>query len=246
MPVQGVIFDLGWTLIRYTGDVPSTRRAGRQALVDCLVREGVVMEAAAFLTRFGERLSDYERQRQADFLEFTMAWVVAETLKDLGLPPATAGQITRAVRALYVIIERHWEARPEVGAVLDELAQSGLRMAMFSNAADEGDVRRLITQCGFDGRFDPILISAALGIRKPNPRGFKLILANWDISPSAAVMVGDILGADILGAQNAGVHNIWFDTGVDTPGNLAHGDTIQPEFTARSLSEVPAIIQAIP
>jgi ribonucleotide monophosphatase NagD (HAD superfamily) len=59
-------------------------------------------------------------------------------------------------------------------------------------------------------------------------------------------MVGDTLGADILGAQNAEVHNIWLDTGADTPGNLAHGDTIQPEFTAHSLGEVPAIIRAIP
>ena len=246
MPMQGVIFDLGWTLIRYTGDVPSTRRAGRQALVDSLVREGVVVEPAAFLARFGERLEDYERQRQADFLEFTMSWVVAETLKDLGLHPATARQINHSVRELYGVIEQHWQARPEASAVLDELAQSGLRMALFSNAADEGDVRRLITQCGFDGRFDPILISAAMGIRKPNPRGFEVILGKWGISPRAAVMVGDTLGADILGAQNAGVHNIWLDTGVDTPGNLAHADTIQPEFTARSLGEVPAIIWAIP
>lgn len=246
MPVQGVIFDLGWTLIRYTGDIPSTRGAGRRALVDSLVRDGVQLEPAAFLARFGERLEEYDRQRHADFLEFTMAWVVAETLKDLGVPPAAAGQVSRAVRALYLVIERHWEARPEAQAVLDELARAGLRMGMFSNAADEGDVRRLISQCGFDGRFDPILISAALGIRKPNPRGFELILAEWGVAPGEAVMVGDTLGADILGAQNAGIHNIWLDTGVDTPGNLAHRETIHPEFAIRNLGELPAILRAIP
>src|SRR3972149_5103374 len=119
MPIQGVIFDLGWTLIRYTGDVPPPRRAGRQALVDSLVREGVVIEPAAFLARFSERLEDYERQRQADFLEFTMAWVVARTLKDLGLRPATGGQINHSVRELYVVIEQHWQARPEAGAGVD-------------------------------------------------------------------------------------------------------------------------------
>jgi putative hydrolase of the HAD superfamily len=129
---------------------------------------------------------------------------------------------------------------------LDELAQAGLRLGMFSNAADEGDVRRLISQCGFDGRFTPILISAELGIRKPNPRGFELILASWGIPPGAAVMIGDTLGADILGAQNAGMHNIWLDTGIDTPGNLAHRDTVRPEFTARNLSEVPSMVRAIP
>lgn len=246
MPVRGVIFDLGWTLIRFSGDVPATRREAHQALVESLVQDGLVAARPSFLARFHERLEDYEHQRQADFLEFTMSWVVRETLKDLVLAPANDAQVARAVRALYNVIERYWEARPEAQPVLDELAGDGLRLGILSNAADEGDVLRLITKCGFDGRFDPVLISAALGLRKPNPRVFELVLTQWGIPADGAVMVGDTLGADILGAQNAGLHNIWLDTGAQTPGNAAHRDTLQPEYTAHRLSDVPAIIRAIP
>jgi HAD superfamily hydrolase (TIGR01549 family) len=246
VPVRGVIFDLGWTLIRFSGDVTATRREAHQALVESLMQDGLLPAPPSFLARFHERLEDYERQRQADFLEFTMSWVVRETLKDLQLAPANDAQVTRAVRALYNVVERYWEARPEAQPVLDELAGDGLRLGILSNAADGADVLRLITKCGFDGRFDPILISAALGLRKPNPRIFEMVLTQWGLPADDAVMVGDTLGADILGAQNAGVHNIWLDTGAEMPGNAAHRDTIQPEHTARRLSDVPAIIRAIP
>ncbi len=246
MPVQGAIFDLGWTLIRYSGELGATRRAAHQALVQSLVQDGVVEDASPFLGRFLQRLEDYERQRQEDFLEFTMSWVVRQTLSDLGLGEVSEAQLAHAVRALYGVIERYWEPRPEAKAVLDELTGMGLRLAILSNAADEGDVRRLIAKCGFDGRFDPILISAATGVRKPNPRVFAMVLSQWEILADCVVMVGDTLGADILGAQNAGIHSIWLDTGSETPDNEAHRDTIHPEYTARQLSEIPAIIRAIP
>jgi putative hydrolase of the HAD superfamily len=246
MPVEGVIFDLGWTLIRYSGEVETTRRAAHRALVDSLMQDGVVPDAASFLKVFHQRLEVYERQRQEDFLEFTMSWVVRRTLSDLGLGEVSEAQLARGVRALYGVIERYWEPRPEALAVLDELSGMGLRMAILSNAADESDVRRLIAQCGFDGRFHPILISAALGLRKPNPRVFAVVLSEWGVPADRVVMVGDTLGADVLGAQNAGVHNIWIDNGLETPDNMAHRDTIHPEYTARELREIPAIIRSIP
>ncbi len=246
MPVEGVIFDLGWTLIWYSGEPEATRRAAHQALVDSLIRDGVVPDGASFLAGFHQRLQDYERQRQEDFLEFTMSWVVRRTLSDLGLCELSDAQLARGVRALYSVIERYWEPRPEAWSVLDELEGMGLRLAILSNAADETDVRRLIVQCGFEGRFHPILISAAVGLRKPNPRVFAMVLSEWGIPADRAAMVGDTLGADVLGAQNAGVHNIWVDNGLETPDNAAHRDTIHPEYTARRLSEIPAIIRSIP
>jgi FMN phosphatase YigB (HAD superfamily) len=53
------------------------------------------------------------------------------------------------------------------------------------------------------------------------------------------------LGADILGAKNAGLRSIWVIRRADTPGNRAHADTIQPDAVARTLSDVPEAVERL-
>jgi FMN phosphatase YigB (HAD superfamily) len=56
-------------------------------------------------------------------------------------------------------------------------------------------------------------------------------------------MVGDTLGADILGAHNAGLLAIWITRRAETPANQAHQDTIQPDVTIDTLSELPDVLE---
>jgi putative hydrolase of the HAD superfamily len=126
--------------------------------------------------------------------------------------------------------------------VLDELRVKGMCLGIISNAGDEGNVQRLIDNAQLRPYFRPIYISAALGIRKPNPKLFEMVLETWDLPADQVVMVGDNLGADILGAQNVGVHQIWLTTQADTPSNREHASVIVPEATAESITEVPALL----
>jgi len=91
--------------------------------------------------------------------------------------------------------------------------------------------------------FDPILISAEFGVRKPNPRIFRAALERWGIGPDEAVMVGDTLGADIFGAQNAGVRGVWATMQADRGANDAHRDTIVPDAAIASLSELLPLLE---
>jgi phosphoglycolate phosphatase-like HAD superfamily hydrolase len=54
------------------------------------------------------------------------------------------------------------------------------------------------------------------------------------------VVVGDTLNADVLGAQNAGMHSILV-TMDENPSNANHRH-IQPTAVAGSLSELPEIV----
>jgi FMN phosphatase YigB (HAD superfamily) len=80
-------------------------------------------------------------------------------------------------------------------------------------------------------------------MRKPNPALFEMVLRAWSLAPQDVVMVGDTLGADILGAQNAGIHQVWLTTDADTPANRAHAGTIIPEAVASTLAEVPSVLK---
>jgi len=75
-----------------------------------------------------------------------------------------------------------------------------------------------------------------VGIRKPHPRIFQLALDRLGCIAQEAVMVGDTLGADILGAHNAGMPGIWITRRADTPDNRDHLDTIRPDLTVDSLA----------
>ncbi|MCL5429817.1 MAG: HAD family hydrolase, partial [Chloroflexi bacterium] len=119
---------------------------------------------------------------------------------------------------------------------------SGMRLAVVSNAGDDADVQTLVNNSGLRPYLDFALSSAACGIRKPNPRIFEIALEHWRLPRKDVVMVGDTLGADILGARNAGLTSIWLTRRADTPANRDHLDTIKPDVTITTLTELPELL----
>jgi putative hydrolase of the HAD superfamily len=128
--------------------------------------------------------------------------------------------------------------------VLNDL-KSSYRLGIISNAGDAANVARLMDKGGFRDIFDPILISAALRRRKPSTEVFRLVMQAWDLPADDLVMVGDTLGADILGAQRVGMHQIWLSSQADRPDNLGDAKRIRPELTATTLREVADLVRSL-
>ena len=79
-----------------------------------------------------------------------------------------------------------------------------------SNAFYAQQVNRL-TLAGIIDCFKGIFVSEKLGCNKPSPQFFRKILDLAGVSDaSRAVMVGDSLEADIIGAKAVGMRTIWF------------------------------------
>jgi HAD superfamily hydrolase (TIGR01662 family) len=129
--------------------------------------------------------------------------------------------------------------------MLGALRKAGYRLGMISNASDDADVQALIDKAGVRPYFEVILTSAAVGIRKPNPRIFHMALERLGTSPGKTAMVGDTLGADILGANNAGMFSIWITRRADVPDNRAHLDTIRPDAVIDTLSDLPRLLESL-
>ena len=56
--------------------------------------------------------------------------------------------------------------------------------------------------------FEVIINSEMAGVKKPNPKIFRLALETAEVLPEKALMIGDNLEADILGAQQVGFSTI--------------------------------------
>ena len=186
-------------------------------------------------------MQEYHRNRLGDHVELTTTAVLGEALASVGIEELNPQVVTHALGRMYALTERHWLRVPGLEMTLNLLQRRGLRLGLLSNVGDEANVQRLIDKVGIRGFFDPILVSAAIGERKPAAGPFLQILERWHLKPEQVVMVGDRLDQDILGAQRVGMHQIWMRGYAE----VDHGDEITPELTADSLMQLPSMIDAL-
>ncbi len=239
---KAVLFDLGGTLIYFDGAWHEVMQTASLQLLEHLQTLGFRLDSEAFLDEFQERLEEYYIQREAEFVEYTTARILRDMLFNLGYKEVTIEMLAPALEKLYAVSQAHWKPEPDAESTLRTLKESGLRLAVISNAGDDADVQTLVNNSGLRPFIDFALSSAACGIRKPNPRIFEIALERWNLRREEVVMVGDTLGADILGARNAGLASVWLTRRADVPANHAHQDTIKPDATIATLSGLPKII----
>jgi putative hydrolase of the HAD superfamily len=240
--IKAVIFDLGNTLIHFDGAWPEVMQAADQELLQHLRGQGFDLDAQTFTSRFRAQLNAYYAERDSEFIEHTTAYVLRNVLADSGFPDVDDEMLAPALESLYAVSQAHWQVEDDTVPTLEALYKNGYRLGVISNAADDRDVQRLVDKTGVRPYLDFVLSSAACGIRKPNPCIFQLGLDNWDLEPAQVAMVGDTLGADILGAQHAGLFGIWIKRRAESPGNRDHAETIRPDANIETLAELPALL----
>jgi HAD superfamily hydrolase (TIGR01662 family) len=239
-----VLFDLGSTLIYFDADWTKIFPESTDRLLDSLRNAGLELEESVFLASFQEQIRAYYVERETEFIEYTTAYILRRVLSDFGYPDPADALLRSALTEMYAVTQQYWKVEADAHQTLEQLKREGYRLGLVSNAGDDADVQRLIDNAGLRPYFDVILTSAAQGIRKPNPRIFWTALEDLNANPSQAAMVGDTLGADILGAKNAGVYSLWITRRASTPANLSHQDTIQPDAVIATLEELPLLLSA--
>jgi HAD superfamily hydrolase (TIGR01662 family) len=242
---DAVLFDLGYTLIYFDCETDNINERMNAAMFDDLRSSGVKIERDSFLAQFNHRLQAYESERDTEFIEHTTAFILNEVFREYGLAQPQKEVIKSALKARYSVSQACWKLVDHAPAVLENLRSKVYRLGVITNAGDEDDVRTLIDNARLRPYFDLIVSSAGMGIRKPNPRIFLQVLSQLGVEPERAVMVGDTLGADILGAHNAGMFAIWVTRWANKAANRDHLDTIQPDAVIGSIRELPGLLDRL-
>jgi len=237
--IRGVIFDLGSTLIRFEGDWSILLQDSLDHLIDQLQEDGLDFDRSEFRSAFERALEANDLQRQTSQLERSTSSLLHETLNIFGYDEISPNIMGRGLKRFYGVSETHWQPMPALHEVLDELRDEGRMLGIISNAGDVGNVQRLIDKVNIRNYFDPIIISAAIGIRKPDPGLFEMVLDQWHVNPESVVMIGDRLEADILGAQAAGLHQIW----IKPEAESSDATRITSEKVAETLVDIPDLIR---
>jgi len=92
----------------------------------------------------------------------------------------------------------------DVMPVLNELSNKYDLVAVSNGNAD-------IKQIGIDHYFKLAIAPSDIGTSKPDPLVFEIIMERMKLTPEMFVHIGDEPETDILGAQNAGIRNIWLN-----------------------------------
>ena len=124
--------------------------------------------------------------------------------------------------------------------VLESIKKEGYKIGMIANGDSIG-TRNIIKATGLQDYFDTIVISEEVGIGKPCQGIFEAALSKLGVKPENAVMVGNRIDADVLGANRFGMKSVWFKW------NTRYHDTIdssqgRPDFTINSFFELPGLL----
>ncbi|MEY2401096.1 MAG: putative hydrolase of the superfamily [Ilumatobacteraceae bacterium] len=105
------------------------------------------------------------------------------------------------------------DIRPEMVAMLDRVKEAGYRTACLTNNVIGGDGRdltgdaRAIEIAAIMDRFDVIVESSKIGVRKPEPRFYEIACELLDVQPEECVFLDD-LGINLKPAAAMGMTTI--------------------------------------
>jgi epoxide hydrolase-like predicted phosphatase len=185
MPIKAVIFDLGGVLVRTEDRRPRTQLAERLGMTyDDL-------SAVIF---------DSPSAQQAQLGEITTAQHWKAVRETLDLSPTEFLDVP----------EDFWGGDALDRMLVDFLRglQPDIKTALLSNAWD--DLRQIIEDFWrIEDAFDEMIISAEVGLVKPDARIYQLVISRLGVDPSEAVFLDDF-PENVVAAREVGLQAIHF------------------------------------
>jgi putative hydrolase of the HAD superfamily len=244
--IQGVLFDLGGTLLHY--DQPpeysfeNLNGLGLRAFMSSAAAAGAKIPDPDLAMRAISRVAEAVAAKAArTYHSSTAEDTLREGLEALGLhlrPKAWDA----ALAAYYAAIsETVKPAEGDVAGVLAELTAEGRILGLVSNtlwspAMHDADLDRF----GLLQYLPVRVYSYDAGVVKPHPSIYRQALDRLDMAPAEAIFVGDRLAVDIAGPQKIGMRAVL----VATPFREEEDPAIQPDARIATLDElVPLLVE---
>jgi putative hydrolase of the HAD superfamily len=119
------------------------------------------------------------------------------------------------------------------------LSRTRVRLALITNGASDTQ-RDALRTLGIEQIFSAVVISAEIGIAKPDPAIFAIAIDKLGVNPEHVWHVGDSLRSDVGGAKAAGLIAVWLNRG----GLPRTEDEPLPDHEIRSLRELAELLSA--
>ncbi len=247
MPYAALLFDLFDTLVRFDRErMPEIRVNGKTVRSTAGHLHAILSARAPQVTLeacYGALIESWreaERLRAIDDREVPAPERFAYFFGRLGLDTAAlpAGFVTELIDAHRHELGKAAEFPAHHGPLLERLAVR-YRLAVVSNFDYTPTALDILERAGVARLFGAIVVSDAIGWRKPKREIFDAALERLGVRASDALFVGDRADIDVLGAQRIGMDAAWINPAREPlPPGIA-----PPTYEIRDLAELAEILK---
>ena len=206
LKTRGVLFDLYGTLIIY-GDMEKAWNSWYEVIYGAFRDSGLKLSQAEFrpyCEGFFERPEPTGEAAERTVVERRLQRLADEVRVDL-----PQGEAVQAIEQSIDVWHDYLRIDPVAREVLAEIGRTR-SLALVSNFDYAPYVHDLMVRLELEPLFDTILVSDAVGVKKPHPGIFEQALQRLDLSPEQVIHVGDSQ-EDVEGALGAGIRPVWID-----------------------------------
>ena len=223
MAIRAVVFDLFDTLVDLSmRDLPRVEVRGKLIPTTAGRLHDVVANWAKIdFERFVDTLFEVDREFRVSRYEKGLELPTLERFEALAsrleidapeLPQALTDAHMGLIRDQVQVPEHHTDVLGSLGG--------RVRLGLCSNFSHSKMALELLDESGIGSHLESVIISDAIGIRKPRSEIFEAVLAELDVAPAEMLHVGDSLRADVGGAAPLGIRTVWItrripDTSID-------------------------------
>lgn len=231
MPYKHIFFDLDHTLWDFDAN-------SRDTLEDLYTEFSLRDRGVPDFPSFHERYADHN-ERMWD--RFRKGYITREDLRWKRMWHTFIEFKIGDERLIHAFSDRYLEVLPtkrrlfdDTAGLLDYLRERGYPMHLITNGFERTQHLKL-QHSGIGGYFTHVVTSETAGSLKPRREIFDYALRSAGCAPGDALMVGDALEVDILGARNAGMDQAYFNPRVPARD-------IVPTYTLATLSDLKKIL----
>jgi len=236
--IKAVIFDFIGTLTELIG---YSLENAENKLFRSLVSNGYSMSHENFFEVYKKAHQKYREIRYGQLVEVTNAIWISDALNQLGYN--TTPQEERIKTAVNVFFKSYLNAlklRPFAKSILQRLSQD-YKLGLVSNFTYAPVIYAGLRKLRINGFFDVVVVSEAVGWRKPNPKIFQEALERLNVKADEAIYVGDTPMEDIQGAKNVGVKTVFIPSQFNSLNDMRKVAQ-QPDFNVEKLCDILKIL----
>lgn len=230
-PYQTVFFDLDHTL----WDFEANSRATLEFIYHQFQLEkiGVPVFEDFYQTYKAHNERLWERYRKGfikrDELKWKRMWLTLLDFKIANEP------LAKELAAVFIeMLPKQQVLFPHAISILNYCDAKGYELNLITNGFEDTQMKKLAS-CSIGHYFKHVITSEKSQSVKPQAAIFEYALGLSNIAVDEAIMIGDSLNVDILGAQNVGMDQVYFN-----PERLQH--EAKPTFEIACLSELQQIL----
>lgn len=184
---QAIVFDFGGVM---------TTEFFRQVVVDFLQDSFQLSEEEFERANLEKKRAIKAGKTDKEF------WLAFAKAKGIDLPSNWADELD-------AIMAKALNVNPEMYALVAQLKEKGIPVGLLSNVDER--LGKLVGQFGFYEPFSPCLLSYEIGVRKPDPKAYTILLETLHL-PATDIIFIDDRSENVEQAKALGIDAILFES----------------------------------